>query len=138
MEILQPRKRRPIINITSLIDVMFLLIIFFMVSSTFKVQPGMKLELPESKTYESNEVEDLTLQILKDSGDHEKLILNNHPVSIDSLPAYLKSLMEKAEDQTLTLKADREVTHGLVVKIMDLAKQNGIKKLVIATRIKAE
>ncbi len=138
MEILQPRKRRPIINITSLIDVMFLLIIFFMVSSTFKVQPGMKLELPESKTYESNEVEDLTLQILKDAGDQEKLILNNHPVSIDSLPVYLKSLLEKAEDQTLTLKADKEVTHGLVVKIMDLAKQNGVKKLVIATRIKAD
>ena len=138
MEILQPRKRRPVINITSLIDVMFLFIIFFMVSSTFKVQPGMKLELPESKTYESSEIQDLTLQILKDTGDQEKLILNNRPVSIDSLPVYLKSLIEKTEDQTLTLKADREVTHGLVVKIMDLAKQNGIKKLVIATRIKAD
>lgn len=138
MEILQPRKRRPIINITSLIDVMFLLIIFFMVSSTFKVQPGMKLELPESKTYESSEVQDLTLQISKDTANQEHLILNNRPVSLDSLPHFFKTLVEKDADQTLTLKADREVTHGLVVKIMDLAKQSGIKKLVIATRIKAD
>ena len=57
------KKRRVLINITSLIDVMFLLLIFFMVTSTFLDQPGMKLELPSAESAEVARVEKLVLYI---------------------------------------------------------------------------
>lgn len=138
MQILEQRRKKPIINITSLIDVLFLLLIFFMVSSTFKEQPGMKLELPESQTFERTEIKDLVLQI-ESTGDGEPAFaLNAQPVSLDSLPHLLKIYSPQTTDKTLTIKADRRIQHGVVVNVMDIAKQTGFKKLIIATRIKPE
>ena len=138
MQILEPRKRKPIINITSLIDVLFLLLIFFMVSSTFKEQPGMKLELPESETFERTEIKDLVLQIENDRNRKPVFVLNSQPVLLDSLPGLLKKLSPRTEDKTLTIKADKKIEHGTVVHVMDMAKQGGFKKLVIATKIKSK
>lgn len=135
VQILEPRKKKPIINITSLIDVLFLLLIFFMVSSTFKEQPGMKLELPASKSYEKTEIKDLVLRVQKSGADSATFFLNSDPVALDSLPALLKNALPKLKEETLTIKADKAISHGIVVKVMDLAKQNGFKKLVIATKI---
>lgn len=135
MQISEPRKRKPIINITSLIDVLFLLLIFFMVSSTFKEQPGMKLELPESKSFEQTEIKELVLQIKIDDSGREELVLNSQPIVIDSLAARLGAMSDQVEDKTLTIKADKKIQHGLVVKVMDVAKQSGFKKLIIATKI---
>jgi biopolymer transport protein ExbD len=135
VQILEPRKKRPIINITSLIDVIFLLLIFFMVSSTFKEQPGMKLELPSSKSFERTEIKDLVLRVQKSGTDSVVFFLNSDPVELDSLPNLLKAALPKLKEETLTIKADKAIPHGTVVQVMDLAKQNGYKKLVIATKI---
>lgn len=125
-------KRKVLINITSLIDVLFLLLIFFMISSTFLEQPGMKLELPEAKSFEVQEQKELLLHIAPD-GD---IYLGDTPVPIDSLLFYLENEIAENKERPLVLKADRQVAHGRVVAVMDIAKQAGIKKLVIATKIK--
>jgi len=127
-------KKRVLINITSLIDVLFLLLIFFMVSSTFLEQPGMKLELPEAKSSEVTRVEKLILYI----SPHGELLFNDKPVPIDSLQQVLVSAIPSAEEKTLTLKADKTVQVGTVVKVMDIAKRAGLKKLVVGTRVEGE
>ena len=66
-----------------------------------------------------------------------KLTLNSEDVSLADLPEKLGTLLPQAPDSSLTLKADNGVSHGMVVEVMDIAKQNGIKKLVIATKIKS-
>lgn len=134
MQFHDSKKRKVIINITSLIDVLFLLLIFFMVSSTFVEQPGMKLELPESKSAASEKIKDLILEIKTD----DSLILNNEPVSIDNLENKFKELLPNLEEKSLVLKADKNVSHGTVVAVMDLAKLSGLEKLIIATKIKNE
>ncbi|NQT27612.1 biopolymer transporter ExbD [candidate division KSB1 bacterium] len=125
-------KKRVMINITSLIDVLFLLLIFFMVSSTFLEQPGMKLDLPEAKESDAVRSEGYTLFITAD----ETLFLNEEPVTIENLLERLKKIAPEAEETGLILKADEDIRYGLVVEAMDLIRQSGIVKLVIATDIK--
>lgn len=127
-------KRRVIINITSLIDVLFLLLIFFMVTSTFLEQPGMKLELPSAQSAEVARVEKLVLFIAA-NGD---IVFNDHVVPIDSLEIVMTDAIPLVEDKTLVLKADKTVPHGTVVKVMDIAKRVGLKKLVVGTKIEEE
>lgn len=138
MQILEKKKKKVAINVTSLIDVLFLLLIFFMVSSTFKEQPGMKLELPEAQSAEIAEVKEMILQIQQGDGGATKLTLNSENISLEQLSEKLKALLPQATDSSLTLKADKGVMHGMVVEVMDIAKQSGIKKLVIATKIKSK
>lgn len=138
MQFIDRKKKKAQINITSLVDMLFILLIFVMITSTFKEQPGMELELPESKTYEQTEMKDFVLRILKDDQAEIQFILNTRTIPLDSLAQLLQQAAPQASELTLTLKADKEIPHGVVVKAMDLARQAGIKKLVIATRIPTE
>jgi len=131
MKISDKPKRKVQINITSLIDVLFILLIFFLVTSTFLEQPGMKLELPKAKSANVEKVENMVVYI---DADHQ-IFLNDKPVAIDRLEEQLKELITENEDPTLVLRADKSVPHGLVVTAMDLAKQVGFKRLVVATEV---
>ena len=127
---LHNRKRRKIlINITSLIDVLFLLLIFFMVSSTFIEQPGMYLQLPEAETSTLREIKDLVLQIQPVG----VMFLNSRQVNWENLKAFLDEEFQQNTEAALILQADKEVKHGNVVRVMDIAQQVGITKLIIAT-----
>mgnify|MGYP002625392275 CR=1 FL=1 len=129
MQFKAKQKRKTIINITSLIDVLFLLLIFLLVSTTFIEEPGMKLTLPEAESAEVGEKKEYTLYLSRDGG----LFLNNIPVAMDSLQSRLTSALPEMQDESLTLKADTETSHGVVVKAMDKARLAGVKKLVVAT-----
>ena len=128
------KKRRVTINITSLIDVLFLLLIFFMVTSSFLEQPGMKLELPSALSAEVARIEKLVLYI----GPEEEIVFNDRVVALDSLEHVMAEAIPRAEERTLVLKADRTVQHGTVVAVMDIAKRVGLEKLVVGTRIAEE
>ena len=130
MRILNKPKRKGQINITSLIDVLFILLIFFMVSSTFLEQPGMKLELPKAKSANVEKVDNLVIYIDADN----QVFLNDKPVAIDRLKKQLEEAISKNDNPTLVLQADKSVPHGLVVTAMDLARQVGIKRLIVATK----
>jgi biopolymer transport protein ExbD len=131
MQFREKTKKRVNINITSLIDVLFLLLIFFMVSSTFLEQPGMKLDLPKTSTHDIARQESFTLFITKE----EALYLNEEPISLKSLPDRLKKISSETEEGII-LKADEKTRYGFVVEVMDLVKQSGIKKLIVATQPK--
>jgi len=124
------RARRQIfINITSLIDVIFMLLIFFAVSSTFLEQPGMKLELPSAKSADIAQIKSYILFLAEDGS----MRLNEKPVTLAELPQTLQNVLPQMAEQSLTLFADKNVRHGDVVKVMDVARQVGVKKLVVAT-----
>ncbi|MBN2417369.1 biopolymer transporter ExbD [bacterium] len=127
-------KKRISINITSLVDVLFLLLIFFIVSSTFLEQPGMKLDLPESSGVESVKVEGFTIYITADGS----LFLNEDPLTMDSLPKALEEIAPRVDEKGLVLKGDEGVRYGIVVKVMDAARNAGIEKLVVATELTGE
>ena len=132
MEFNPKKKRRVMINITSLIDVMFLLLIFFMVTSTFLDQPGMKLELPSAESAEVARIEKLVLYISSD----EEVVFNDQPVSLDDLEETMLAALSEIEDRTLVLNADKSVQHGTVIRVMDIAKKIVLKKLFIGIKMK--
>jgi biopolymer transport protein ExbD len=134
MQFREKKQRRVTINITSLIDVLFLLLIFFMVSSTFLERPGMKLDLPKASHKESIRMEGYTLFVTQD----EKLFLNDEPVKLSELEAKLRKIAPEIEGEGIVLQADEQIRYGLVIEVMDMIKKSGIKKMVVATEIKEE
>ncbi|MBN1782959.1 biopolymer transporter ExbD [bacterium] len=134
MRFREKNSKRVTINITSLIDVLFLLLIFFMVSSTFLERPGMKLDLPKASKREAVRMQGYTLFVTSD----ETLYLNDETVELNALKARLEAIAPEIEDEGIVLQADEKIRYGLVVEVMDLIKQSGIKKMVVATEIKDE
>lgn len=131
MQLRTRRKQKVLINITPLIDVLFLLLIFFMVSSTFLEQPGIKLELPQAQSAVVVEQKDYVLFVDKESN----MFLNDKAVGMKDLEAKIKEALPKMKDMALVLNADQEVSHGFVVRVMDIAKRSGVKKLIIGTKL---
>ena len=127
MQIRARKRKRPSINITSLIDVMFLLLVFFMVSTTFAEQPGIKLELPAASTAEPSKLQPLVLTIDKKG----KMFLNDSPVGEAELRSGLKAAAKPGT--TLVLKADKGVPYGYVIRAMDISRQSGVRRIVSLT-----
>ena len=120
---------KPVLNIASLVDVLFLLLIFFMVTSAFVEQPNIKLELPATRHSEVSRVERTVLTLSRDG----QLFLKEKPVDKQNLEKELRRLMLDTGDEVLVLKADKMVPYGDVVDIMDYAKGAGFKKVVAPT-----
>ena len=131
MQFKTKEKRKVMINITSLIDVLFLLLIFFMVSSTFLEQPGIKLELPHAQSAVVVEQNDYILFVDKEG----RMFLNRQEVSLGDLEEHLRQSLPNMKEGALILKADQDVSHGFVVRVMDIAKKSGVKKLIIGTKL---
>ena len=124
-----------IVDVTPMADIVFLLLIFFMLSSTFIIQPGIKIKLPEAATSEIQPEEKLVLSISKNN----KLYLNDRRVKSDTLVDEIKKTLANRRDKLIILKADKKVAHGVVVDVLDKAKIAGANKLAIATeKIRAE
>jgi biopolymer transport protein ExbD len=132
---LQPRiKEEPTVDLTSLIDVIFLLLIFFMVSTTFDQQALLKVDLPEASVVEDRAVNPDSLELVID--DEGRMYLNDQQL-IDSDARTIRAAIEEAagdnRDIPLILRADRQTPHHHVVTAMDVAAQLGFSNLSIAT-----
>ncbi|MBU1121856.1 MAG: biopolymer transporter ExbD [Candidatus Omnitrophica bacterium] len=113
------------IDIAPLIDCIFLLLVFFMLTSNFIVMPGINVKLPKAVT--SEEINTQTLVIVVSSEDI--LYCDGEPVTL----AELKGLLKKKKNNSIFIKSDRDASLGVVVKIWDLCKKEGIEKIGIAT-----
>ena len=122
-------KRRPTINITSLIDVMFLLLIFFMVSSTFKEELGIDISLPEAESATSQEVSSHDISVDRDGNYY----FGQQKVDERGLRELLTALLEEDPDAQLVLRADKSASFGRVARVLDIARAVGGKRLVIPT-----
>lgn len=118
------------LNIAPLIDVVFLLLIFFMLSSHFITQPGIKITLPTAVTAKLHPEEEIIVFITKDNN----LYLNEEEVTLVNLVDELKIKLGKSKKKNVIIKADEKVALGLAVKVMDIAKQAEAKGLVISSK----
>lgn len=120
---------KPIINIAPLVDVLFLLLIFFMVTSSFVEQPNIKLELPSTSHYAVTKIENTVLTIARDG----QLFLQEKPVDKGNLEKELRRVILDTGDEVLVLKADKWVPYGVVVDVMDDARGAGFKRIIAPT-----
>jgi len=119
------------LTIAPLIDVVFLLLIFFMLSSHFVTQPGIKLTLPTAVTSKLHPEEDIIISITQDNN----LYLNNAEVTLDNLLERLRLKVGETKKKTVIIKADEKIDLGLAVKVMDIAEQAEAEGLIISTKI---
>ncbi len=124
------KKRSLVLNVTSLIDVLFLLLIFFLVSTTFLSQPAIKLELP--KAQHSDVIRQKSIVIYIDR--RERVYLNDEPMDIPLLKEALRKKLKETGERSVILKADSQASHGAVIEVMDIAKGLGVKKLIVSTK----
>lgn len=124
------------VNLTPLIDVVFLLLIFFMVSTTFDRHATLKVALPESSAKATQKQDEPLVLSIDAKGNYflnDRQIVNQ---SLDTLKQALKRTIgdENAiKDTALVLRADANTPHQSVVRAMDAASQMGLTKLSIAT-----
>jgi len=118
------------INIAPLVDVVFLLVIFFAVSTTFLETAGLELTLPTSSSTAENAPQEITVEVTKDN----LLYLDGTLLEEDQLAVELRDELTAREEKLVLLRADERTAHGTVVRIMDLAREAGATGLTVAAR----
>ncbi len=122
------------INLTPLIDVVFLLLIFFMVSTTFDRHANLKVDLPEASAAISQQQQEPVVIAIDADGNYfinDRQLVNT---TLETLKIALrKTVAEKEQDVSLVLRADAKTPHQSVVRAMDAAAQLGLTRLSIAT-----
>jgi biopolymer transport protein ExbD len=124
-------EEEPRLGLAPLIDVVFLLLIFFMVTSHFHVASGIPIRLPKvaKKAYDSNEQK--IMLVMDKQG---RVFLKGEKIEMDQLGERLAGIVKKDSVFHLLLQADKEVQHGRVVQVMDLAKRAGVASIIIAAQ----
>ena len=134
MEFERRKKIRARLDIAPLIDIVFLLLIFFMLTAHFIAQPGIKITLPAAKTATVEEIEDIIIFISREG----EIFLNDQQIGIEALRPALEAKLEVSPKKTVILKADEKINLGLAVKVMDIARQAHAERLVISTQVRDE
>lgn len=125
-------RKQVTLNLTPLIDVLFLFIIFFMLTGTFKRVGELKLSLPEAETaIESTEAADSRLELV--ATEDGRLMLGERPVDLESLRAQLSALLAEDAGRQVLVKAEAGVTHGRVVELLDIVRSAGFTGVGIGT-----
>jgi biopolymer transport protein ExbD len=130
------RKRRmPTVIIVSLIDIFAILLIFVIVTSTFRRdQPNVVIKLPESKAATSGKSpqDPMTLTISKE----EQMFLDGKPVTTETLRLALENSLARSPNRPLALNADTKASFGFIIKVLDILKDAGVKNIPAFTESK--
>jgi biopolymer transport protein ExbD len=117
------------VPLTSLIDIVFLLLIYFLLTTNFMVDEGIKIKLPQARASAPQTEEVITVYVDQEG----RAFLENREVSIEALFDRLKKMIGGQENKLVVVRADRAVMLNRAVKVMDVAKAAGAGRLCLAT-----
>jgi biopolymer transport protein ExbD len=115
--------------LTSLIDIVFMLLIYFLLTTNFMVDEGIKIKLPQARAAAPQTQQEITVYVDRDG----RAFLTNQEVPLDQLFTRLKEMIGNQKDRLVVIKADRAVILNKAVKVMDIAKAAGAGRLCLAT-----
>jgi biopolymer transport protein ExbD len=115
------------INITPLTDVFLVLLIIFMVTTPLIMTAGLKIKMPRTQNLPSLTERDVIIKVTSD----ERYFVNDVEVPRDRVPDYLKEM--KVSGKLVVVQADKGLSHGTVVGVLDMAKAAGAERLALAT-----
>ncbi|MDY2684584.1 MAG: biopolymer transporter ExbD [Selenomonadaceae bacterium] len=125
------KKRKPYFMIIPMIDIIFFLLVFFMMNSLQTVaQKALAVQLPQAKHAAAPTQLPIVLTLDKDG----HITVDNRPVSYDEAAAVMQQHMAENPDAAVVLQADEKTAHGQVVAIMDMLKGAGVHRLAIAAK----
>jgi biopolymer transport protein ExbD len=125
---LQPKV---LLDMVPMIDIVFQLILFFLVSTTFAIMPGISLVLPTASTSEPVAMTKLIVTVKS----ADEVYLNQEKVSLESLDAALKRIADpdKKKISTVIYEADKDVSYGVTIKVFDALRKNGFRGINLRT-----
>ena len=123
-----------VLELTPLVDVVFLLLIFFLLTATYVKNPHLDINLPKASLNQvSSHKKDIDIVIRQDG----ELRYDNKNVSLEQLEGILRAEYSENDETIVIVRADKDSRHGKVVDVMDLAKRIGFNKLAIAIQAKS-
>lgn len=131
MEFERTRHRQIELGITPLIDIVFLLLIFFMLTSHFLLDEGIKIDLPPARTSEVESTRDLVIFLESDG----RILFQDQVVRIEDIESLLSAELQQDPGQTVMIRADRAVILEKAVGIMDAVKASGASRMMLATEL---
>ena len=133
MNLRRSRGEEPEVNLTPLIDVVFILLIFFMVSTTFQKESQIKIELPEASGEPVEDRKELLEIVIDAQGRYfidQQQVVNTE---LDTLKRAIQKYLGKQSDLPVVIRADRSTPYESVVRAMDATAQLGLVKMSLAT-----
>ena len=130
--LVHPKRRERIkvqAPLTSLIDIVFLLLIYFLLTTNFMVEEGIKIKLPQARAAAPQTEEVITVYV----DQQGRAFLGTQEVSISRLFDRLKDMIGNRQNKLVVVRADRAVILNKAVKVMDVAKAAGAGRLCLAT-----
>jgi len=122
-------KRMTALNPISIADIVLLLLIFFLLTSTFVIQQGIRVKLPKAFSEQSATPDRVTITMTGEG----QLFLGDKIVGLDNLETLLKGKIEEMGNPLVVIRADRSIIIEKAVRVMDIAREAGAEKLLIAT-----
>lgn len=120
------------VDLIPMIDIVFQLVVFFMVTSTFVQLPGIEIVMPEASSAQSVKIQELVISI----GDDDSLFLNENPLSLKELNKELKKVpLLKRKDQSVILKGDESASLGRFVSVLDMLRNNGFDNYAVPVTV---
>ncbi len=119
-------KKDAAIDIASLVDVVFLLLLFFVVTTSFRESPGLDMDLPETTSEAGVRLKEVVIRIIPE-GEDAAIFLMEDKVTIGELPEKLRALLaqQDEENRSVVVEADRNVRFKTVFDVLDIARQSG-------------
>ena len=132
MEFNLPRRKQKDVGIEMgpLMDIVFILLIFFVVTSSFTRETGVNVTKPQAQSASQLEKENLLIAITREGTIH----MNERQVDLASLQDILKQSLAKAPDREAVVIADKESETGVLVQVIDMCNLAGVKKVSIAAQ----
>ena len=115
------------INVTPLVDVTLVLLIIFMVTASYIVSPAIKVDLPKAASGSDQTKTTLAITISKDNA----VYLNGERTNDSGIVSYIQSELPKNPDLQAIIAADKAVTHGDVIHVIDLVKRSGVHRFAL-------
>ncbi len=119
----------PVVEITPLVDVVFLLLIFFLLTATFVRNPNIPIRLPQASVHQTTPVKRDVMVGITAEGE---LRFEGKNIGATQLRVEMRRLFSEAPESMVLIQADRRSRHGKVVQVMDMAKQIGFERIGIA------
>ncbi|HPI72044.1 MAG TPA: biopolymer transporter ExbD [bacterium] len=125
------RKNKRIIGFVaiSLSDIVLLLLIYFLLTSTYVMQPGIKVKLPKAASGVQEESDKIYISVTR----NEQLYLFDQPVGLADLSSRLRPMLQTAPEKTVVIRADKDISLEATIRVIDTAKLAGAEKFLIAT-----
>jgi len=128
---LRRRSRAPEINMAPLMDMIFILLIFFVVTTSFVKEAGVEVDRPVAQTATVKEKTNLVVAVTREG----LVYVENRPLDVRLLRAYMERFLAETPDGSVVIAADRQSQAGTVIQVLDACRLAGVKDISLAARI---